>query len=62
MTMAKCGKSLYSIYRGINDAIRETNAVKNGWDYECENTPTNREILSRYRFPKHFKNGNTILF
>lgn len=56
-------KSLYSIYKGINEAVEKTNAKKTGYNYICEDTPKNREILNSYNFPKYAnKNANILIF
>ena len=57
------GKSLYSIYKGINEAVEKTNAKKTNYNFICEDTPKNREILSGYNFPKYAnKNENVLVF
>lgn len=59
----KVGKSLYSIYKGINEAALRTNAKKTGFNYMCDNTPENREVLREYTFPKYYnKMCDIIIF
>ena len=60
--MKSC-KSLYSVYKGINEAVEKTNAKRTGNNYICEDTPENRAILSGYKFPKYYnKMCNILIF